>query len=115
MSVINQGIQAVTDMSLLQNDIDNIFTWSQTRFNIGKCKFMLTTNKHTSAVPSLTLGNVALERVYQYKYLGISDDLKWDKHIDHVCSKVHKLIRMTYRNLYQHSDSSFLLTLYKSL
>ena len=120
---LTKEIQSVADISMLQNDIDKIFTWSQMRFlnfNTSKCKFMLLTNRRNSAIvpsPSLTLGNVALERVHQYKYLGvlISDDLKWDKHIDHICSKVRKLVGMIYRNLYQYSDPSFLLMLYKTI
>ena len=114
---LTKEIQLVADISMLQNDIDKIFTWSQMRFlkfKTGKCKFMLLTNRRNSAIvpsPSLTLGNVALEQVHQYKYLGvlISDDLKWDKHIDHICSKACKLVGMIYRNLYQYSDPSFLL------
>ena len=120
---LTKEIQSVTDISILQNDIDSISTWSQRRFlkfNIGKCKFMLLTNRRNSTIvpsPSLTLGNVALEQVYQYKYLGIliSEDLKWDKHIDHICSKACKLVGMIYRNLYQYSSPSFLLMLYKSI
>ena len=52
---LTKEIQSVADISMLQNDIDKIFTWSQTRFlnfNTGKCKFMLLTNRRNSAIYS---------------------------------------------------------------
>ena len=51
------------------------------------------------------------------KYLGVnfSPDLTWSYHINTICKKTRKLIRLLYRNFYQFSNPSTLLKLYKSL
>lgn len=82
---------------------------------------MIFSRKRTSTLlthpPVLLLGDTSLERVSKYKYLGvlITDDLKWESHINAVCSKARRIIGMLYRNFYSHSSPEFLLHMYKSL
>ena len=108
----------------LQEDIDKIYEWSSLKhlkFNANKCKFMILSKRHDSVLvlnpPTLLLGGTVLDRVTQFKYLGviISEDLKWEHHINMVCTKVRRLIDFIYRNLYFHSSPEFLLSIYKSL
>ena len=63
------------------------------------------------------LGDVPLERVHSYKYLSvtITDDLKWDTHINLICNKARRVIGMIYRHFYSHSSPEFLIHLYKTL
>ena len=70
----------------------------------------------TLQVPILYLDNLPLERVSEYNYLGIllTDDLRWDHHINIVCNKMRRMIGLIYRQLYMHS-SDFLLKLYKTI
>ena len=117
-------VTSSSDITPLQNDIDSIYSWSSSHhlsFNKDKCKYMIFSKKKSSPLlthpPVLLLGNTSLERVHQYKYLGvtITDDLKWESHINIVCGKARRIIGMLYRNLYFHSSPEFLLHMYKSL
>ena len=116
-------IHTDNDILELQADINSIYSWSQSRYltlNENKCKFMVLSRKHSSMLvnspPSFWLGNVKLEQVHHYKYLGvfISDDLKWGQHINNVCKKARQMVGLIYRNLYS-ASSDCLLRLYKSL
>ena len=64
----------------------------------------------------ITTNEIKIRRVKLSKYLGlyIDDDLTWEVHIDHICSKMARNIRiiMRIRNLI-HKES--FLTLYRAL
>ena len=135
---LSKVILDVADVPVLQSDIDRIYTWSQQRhltFNKSKSKFMIITKKRlhllSSMSPILYLGNTQLERVSQYRYLGVllSEDLKWNLHINAVCNKTRRIIGLIidtiplwysiygliYRQLYLYSSPDFLLQLYKTI
>ena len=65
----------------------------------------------------LTLQGHHLERVECFKYLGLllTSDLSWSTHVDSICSKARKLLRLLYRKYYQHAELQILLQLYVSL
>lgn len=62
------------------------------------------------------INNDFLEWVHEYKYFGVlvSDDLKWDIHIESICAPAGRKIGVIYWNLYHQSDPSFLLTFFLS-
>ena len=87
------------DFALLQSDIDKLASWTEQnflQFNADKCKFMLISRKRQTSSSQLTLqiNGVAMERVDDYKYLGvwISSNLSWSKHIAEVCRKARQKI-----------------------
>ena len=69
------------------------------------------------AVPELKLYGQALERVFEYKYLGVtlSYNLSWSPHVEKIVAKTRRLTGMLYRQLYQWSDPETLLKIYLSV
>ena len=74
------------------------------KLNPGKCKEMLINFMHEPnfLVKPITMGNNTIERVSCYKLLGvyISDNLKWNNHVDYIykkaCKRLYSL-RVLYR------------------
>ena len=81
-----------------------------------KCKVMLTSRRRTKGnqIPIFKLYGQPLERVFEYKYLGVvlSANLSWTSHIDKILAKTRKIIGMLYRQFYQWSDPKVLIKLY---
>ena len=119
--VLYRVIKTSSDYVCLQEDINSVSTCichKQLQFNANKCKLMLTTKKKANSLqpPQLTLNGTALNRVYSYKYLGITitSNLSWSLHISNCCNKTRRFIGLSYRCFYQHASSSALLKLYCS-
>ena len=70
----------------------------------------------TVTYPKLKINNVTIDRVNDFKFLGliISLNLKWNKHINHISIKVSKVIGIMFR-LRTILPSDVLQTLYNSL
>ena len=66
-----------------------------------KCKYMIVSRLRGRSVPSCSpsLNGEPLERVHQYKYLGVilTDDLTWPIHISEITNKTRKIIGLIYR------------------
>ena len=82
------------DFIHLQQGIDNMGRWvteNDLRLNSAKCKAMVVTRRRTVAtpIPVLRPYGQALERVFEYKYLGVtlSFNLSWSPHIERVVAK----------------------------
>ena len=59
--------------------------------NVNKTKYMcFHTSKKTVTYPKLKINNVIIDRVNDFKFLGliISSNLKWNKHINHISTQV---------------------------
>ena len=69
-------IHSPTDYQALRADIDALSDWisaHKLQFNCDKCKCMLVSRKRDPTMPiTLLVNGQPLERVYSYKYLGIS-------------------------------------------
>ena len=110
------------DFDCVQQGIDNIGRWvaeNDLHLNSAKCKFMVVTRRRTKGnpIPELLLYGQPLERVSEYKYLGVilSANLSWTPHIEKVVTKIRRMIGMLYRQFYQWSDPEALIRLYISL
>ena len=66
---------------------------------------------------TLNLNGQTLDRVHQYKYLGVilTDGLTWSTHISEISNKARKITRLIYPQFYNMSSTSSLLQLYSSL
>ena len=75
----------------------------------------LPTGLHSSSDTTNSHGEHT-RQVSSFKYLGvwITKDLSWSKHVSEVCIKAKKLIRLIYRQYYQHSNTDTLKQLYMS-
>ena len=80
---------------------------------------MIVSRYRGRSVPNCTLAlnGQPMERVHQYKYLGVvlTDDLTWSAHIREITNKARKVIGLLYRQFYSMSSTPSLLQLYTSL
>ena len=70
---------------------------------------MILSRKRTCATPpTILLNGLPLERVSEYKYLGvyISSDLSWSLHINNICSNARKLVGMFHRRFFSIMDAN---------
>ena len=115
-------INCPPDFINVQQGIDNIGRWvaeNDLRLNSAKCKVMLISRRRTKGnqMPMLHLYGQPLERVFEYKYLGVvlSANLSWTPHIDKTVAKTRKIIGMLYRQFYRWSDPEVLTKLYTTI
>ena len=86
--------------SIINRELDNIYNWFSTNklsLNSSKTKYMLfCTVKKKSKILDLhpVLNNKPIERVYEFKFLGITLDqhLSWDPHIKNIANKLSRNI-----------------------
>jgi len=98
--MIYRPIHTPEDLVMLQSDIDSLACWTDQsflQFNADKCKYMVISRKRQinlsmESQPPLQINGVAMERVDDYKYLGvwITSNLSWSKHISEVCHKARQ-------------------------
>ena len=89
-------------ISYLNNTVDELHQFSVNHnmsLNPLKCKEMVIhfMNNNNSIMRSFVIGSNVVERVTNYKLLGVqlSEDLKWNKHVDYIykkaCKKLYSL------------------------
>ena len=92
------------DAHRLQADLNKLAEWGQRwlmEFNAKKCQVLRVTRRRHIVEHQYTLHGKELETCTSAKYLGItiSSDLRWNKHVDEVCSKANKTLGFLRRNL----------------
>lgn len=97
-------ISTANDHNALQQDLDSLATWEQKwdmQFHPDKCTTLPVTRGKRPQHFDYSLHNHTLETVKNAKYLGvtISNDLKWERHINQVCAKANKTLGFLRRNL----------------
>ena len=70
------------------------FSANKLSLNIQKTNYMLFSNTTINADIRLLIGDNLIERVHSTKFLGviIQDNLSWKGHINHICSKMMRVI-----------------------
>ena len=122
--MLYRPVRNATDYAILQSDIDKISVWTESnylQFNAQKCKYMTISRKqyscsYSDSLPALSVNGVALEKVDNYKHLGIwiTSTLSWYKQVSEVCRKARQKVGILFRKYYQHASTSTLLQLYLS-
>lgn len=91
----------------MQEDLNLIYLWfcnNGLTVNASKSSHMIfsSTNRFQNITNELRLGNEKLQRVESTIYLGltIQQNLKWNDHVDHVCSKLAKFLGMLRHSSY---------------
>ena len=122
--MIYRPICTPEDLAMLQSDIDSLTSWTGQnflQFNADKCKYMVIsrkreTNLSLESQPPLQINGVTMERVENYKYLGvwITSNLSWSKHITEVCRKARQKVGILYRKCYKNANNATMLKLYLS-
>jgi hypothetical protein len=104
VEIVNHGAG-----SQMQTVLDQIAGWCSTNFmviNPKKSKEMLFGSLQNDQPALLAAGTSTIERVRSFKLLGvnISDNLRWDEHVNSICSKAGK--RLHYLSLLKRSSVS---------
>jgi hypothetical protein len=115
--VIYLGIKSTDHCIQLQQDLLNLEAWEsdwKMEFNIPKCNVLRITRNpyiYEYMFKGQTLGSV-----HSVKYLGtyLSDDLRWNEHVENVSDKANKTIGFLKRNL-RHCPPKTKETAYKIL
>ena len=106
--LLYKPIRCTQDLVDLQSDTDKIGQWTRDNFltlNSSKCKTMLITRKKQCSISNqfcITLYSESLNRVYLFKYLGItiSYNLCWSEHISDIVARAKRVIGLIYRKFY---------------
>ena len=114
---IYQAIESFDDISLIQNDIENLLKWSkdwQLPLNLDKCKGIHYGNKNPNH--KYTIGGQPLNIDTEEKDVGVIFDplLKFRQHISKMVSKANQRVGLIKRSFSRLNINSFKI-LYKSL
>ena len=117
---IFRRIDSITDAMLLQDDINNLQSWSMSSglvFNEGKCKSISITRRSQPIHQLYSIKGKELALIPAEKDLGIwiASDLTWSKHILDRCGRANKLLGFIKRYSGEISDARTSRTLYLSL
>jgi hypothetical protein len=101
--LLYRNINSVDDHVVLQNDLLSLEQWANRwgmKFNAKKCNILRVSRSKPSTC-FYQLCDHILEEVDSCKYLGlsISNDLKWEEHVDTVCNKGNRTLGFLRRNL----------------
>ncbi len=102
--LLYRTVKTPDDCRLFQQDLDALQQWKRTwqmHFRPDKCKILRFTRSHSPIHHTYTLHGTQLEAVQSHKYLGIhlSTNLKFNAHIDFICSKANRTLGLLRRNL----------------
>ncbi|CAH1259103.1 VWDE [Branchiostoma lanceolatum] len=117
--LIYRTISTPSDAQGLQSDLDALTDWQNRwlmSFNPSKCHILHITRKKHPILTQYSLSGEALTGVKSHPYLGVqlSDDLRWDTHINYATSKTGRVLGVIRRNL-THCPSRVKATCYKAL
>ncbi len=102
--ILYRPIKSIQDCHHLQSDLDALARWETDwlmEFNSSKCFSMSVSTSRNPIQFTYTLHNQPLQIVHTSKYLGItiSDDLKWNSHINNISGRANRLLGLLRRNL----------------
>lgn len=117
--VLYNDIHSANDQLLLNESFARFFNWTkqwQMEINFEKSVFMKFTNKKSPFVFSYGIDEIVLREVSDFKYLGIifTSNLKWDRHVDYICSRALRKLGYVKRTL-KNSSKEVKLTAFKTL
>ena len=99
----------MNDSVIPQNDIDKLVSWSKTwqmQFNVTKCHTMRISRKNEPALMDYYMDGQKLSSVKNHPYLGVmlSNDLRWNSHVENIVVKTSKSLGFVRLNLYLCSE-----------
>lgn len=117
--VIYRTITNPSEQQALQHDLNSIQAWCDhwlMTLNPTKCKSLSFSRRQNPLTFPYTLGNVDLDRVESYKYLGVtlSYDLTWGAHVTNIIAGANKSLGFLKRHL-RHAPKHLKLLAYKSI
>ena len=114
-----RNIESIDDCHALQNDLDNLYSWSnewKMTFNPTKCKVMSVTRARNPLRFNYKLNNVSLDYVSVFTDLGVTLDFKLDfsNHVQNITSKASRVCGMIKRAIGFNAPTSVKLSLFKT-
>ena len=108
-ALLYRSINTMNDTIILQNDIDKLVSWSKTwqmQFNVTKCHTMKISRKKEPVLIDYYINGQKLSPVKNHPYLGVmlSNDLRWNSHVENIVAKANKSLGFVRRNLYPCSE-----------
>ena len=102
--VVYRQIDFPQDHVILQDDLNKLVDWSNTwqmKFNVDKCVVMNFGTSRTKTKYEYKMNNQTLETVKHNPYLGVelTDNLKYNDHINTITSKASRVLGFVKRNL----------------
>lgn len=114
-----KAVLSKSDTQQLQEDIDALTKWGADNnllLNIHKCSFIIFTRKPRAHNVDIiyNIDGVSIQRVFSIKLLGVifDSDLKWDSHVNYVCSRARRLNGFILRNV---GTTNAAIPLYQSI
>ena len=97
-------VNSMGDAQLLQDDLTKLGEWAtkwRMEFHSDKCNVLTISNKRVPLQYTYMLNDRPLAHVKSAKYLGvkISHDLRWNAHIDSICTKANQTLGFLRRNV----------------
>ena len=116
-------LMPLNSIDSINSKLSSISQWLMSRslsINTQKSKYMifsLRPQSYFDSLPPVQIASFCLDRVYSYKYLGLTfrPNLSWSTHIFNMKKKAKKHLGLIYRHFYLHCPPSILLGLYNSL
>ena len=107
-TMIYMAVKGENDAKLLQADLNKLTDWEDKwimQFHPDKCEVISITRKKNPIITNYTLHGHQLQHVNSVKYLGltVSNDLRWDKHVDRAVAKANNTLGFLRRNLNIHN------------
>ena len=117
--VVYRQIDSPQDHSILQDDLNKLVDWSNTwqmKFNVDKCVVMTFGTLKNKSKYEYKMNNQTLEVVKHNPYLGVelSDNMKYNQHINTITSKASRVLGFVKRNL-KHCPKTVKERAYQSL
>ena len=103
--VCYREIKGTEDTVKLQEDTDRLGCWARKlgmRFQPVKCNIMQITRKRIKKINACyNLEGTVLDNLENIKYLDvtITNDLKWNTHVNNICTKANRTLSFLRRNL----------------
>lgn len=103
--VLYNRVETHADQIELNSNLQKIKKWCdswQMVLNSEKTVYMSITRKRNTIDYAYSIEGAALKRVFTYTYLGVklTSDLRWNEHVDFVCTKARKALWSLRRNMY---------------
>lgn len=102
--VVYRPITSPEDNQILQEDLGRLEQWGDTwsmEFNVKKCAIMQFSSSNAKSIHKYFMKGEQLEQVQHHPYLGVelSDNLKFNQHIDNITKKASSILGFLKRNL----------------
>ena len=100
-----EGNNPTETAEILNRDLIKITAWAKkwkVKFNPGKTKTMIFSNKDFGVSPQIIFNDIAVKRVIEHKHLGIwlTPTLSWSRHVHHICMRANSKLSVLRNNRY---------------